>query len=265
MSSEYGFILDNMRWSFSSVSSFETCPLGFKYNYIEAEDRIGNFYSDFGLLVHDVLEKFFNKEIQIYEMVEYYEEHYKDFMVSLPPTFPKGMGEKYYETGLEYFSNFDFDLSLYEVVEVEKTVKSVYNDIELTTRPDLILREKSTGKYSLVDFKTSKFKKNTRKRKKANLESEQIINYMHQFQLYAYIYWIEKDIEISDIRIWFIRDGIEVVKEVDPMEIQKTMEWFEGTINQIKNEEDWPPNISSKNNYFCKQICGFRESCPYNT
>jgi len=88
---------------------------------------------------------------------------------------------------------------------------------------------------------------------------------MHQFQLYAYIYWIEKDIEISDIRIWFIRDGIEVVKEVDPMEIQKTMEWFEGTINQIKNEEDWPPNISSKNNYFCKQICGFRESCPYNT
>jgi len=88
---------------------------------------------------------------------------------------------------------------------------------------------------------------------------------MHQFQLYAYIYWIEKILKLAILGSGLFEMELKWSKKSIQMEIQKTMEWFEETIEQIKNEEEWMPNISSKNKYFCSQICSFRHFCPYNT
>lgn len=257
MSSNAKFILGGKTWSYSSVSSYETCPYGFSLSYIEMEERRGNAFSDFGLLVHKILEMYFNEELELEELLDYYEENYYDSMYYNFPIYPSNMAQNYYDSGHEYFENFKFNKALYKVIAVEDTIFSNHNGIKLVTKPDLILKEKSTGKYSLIDFKTARLKPLGKQR------DIQITQYMRQFLLYCYFFWVEKDIEINNIEIWFIRNNQIINKDVDPMQIAETMEWFTGTIDKILDEEDWKPNLSKKNKYFCQEICSFRDICKY--
>jgi len=256
MTNNYDFILKNRRWSFSSTSSYAMCPFGFKLTYIDDEERETNVFSDFGLLVHSTLEKYFLNELEIWDLVEYYVDHFDEFLKSVPPAFPANMVEIYYQAGLKYFENFYFDKSLYEVISVEETIDSNYNGIDLVVKPDLILKEKSTGEYHLIDFKTAKLK--TAKKDK----EKQLDTYMNQFNLYAYFFEIEKKIHIDKIIIWFIRDGTKVVKNVEPVSIQNTLDWFEKSVNKAINEEEW---VAINNGYFCQEICSNRFICPMNT
>jgi len=256
MTNNYDFILKNRRWSFSSVSSYNMCPFGFELTYINDEERETNVFSDFGLLVHSTLEKYFLDELEIWDLLEYYVDHFDEFLKSIPPAFPKNMVEIYYNAGKEYFENFDFNKSSYEVIAVEETIDSTYNGIDLVVKPDLILKEKSTGEYHLIDFKTAKLK-STKKDKEKQLNT-----YMNQFNLYAYFFEIEKDIHIDKIIIWFIRNGVEVVKNVEPIVVQNTLDWFEESVNNAINEEKWP---AISNGYFCQEICSNRFICSMNT
>jgi len=249
----YDFILKNRRWSFSSVNSFKTCPMGFKLTYINDEEREGNIFADFGLLIHFVLESFFLNELEVWDLLQYYVDNFDEFLKSIPPAFPKNMLDIYYQAGLKYFENFGFDKSLYEVISVEETIDSSYHDFELVTKPDLILKELSTSEYHLIDFKTARLKKSSKDKEK------QLSTYMNQFNLYSYFFEQEKGIHIDKIIIWFIRDGIEVVKEVISSDVQETLLWFENTVNQAIKEEEW---IAKDNGYFCKEICSMRNFCP---
>ncbi len=118
------------------------------------------------------------------------------------------------------------------------------------------LKEKLTNEHHLIDFKTAKLKSGKNKEK-------QLEEYKKQFYLYSQFLWLEKDIEIKKIKIWFIRDRVEEVIIVDPMVAQDTLEWFVETIDSIKNEEDWQPNNTKENAYFCSNICGTRNGCKY--
>jgi hydrogenase maturation factor len=254
---EFDFILDTMRFSYSSVSLFETCPACFYKTYIEREDRSGNAFSDFGNVIHQTLEEYFKGNLESSQMKQYYIDNYNSFVKSEWPRYPNGMAENYYKAGLNYFDNFSFDKSLYEVVYIEESVKTTHHGINLSVKPDLILKEKSTGDYILVDYKTAKIKK-TKKDKAKQLES-----YLRQFYLYVYFLWLERQIEVKKIIIWFIRDGKEIVEIVDAIKAQETIDWFEEVVNRIKLEEYWNHNNTKDSDYFCKQICGVRNKCEY--
>lgn len=250
--SEFDFILEPMRFSFSSASTYNGCPLAFKLSYIDAEPKSDNAFSDYGNLVHKTLEEFFKGNLEMWDLPEYYKENYPLYMTHDFPPYPQGMADNYYNAGLEFFENFDFDKEKYEVVDIEAMINAKIHDINLVVKPDLILKDKETGKYILYDYKTAKMKKS-----KKDL-AKQLEEYMNQFQLYTYFYWLEKGIEISEIRIWFIREGVEHVETVDPVKVQDAIEWFENTIKAIRAEEEWLPNNSKENEYFCQHICSVR-------
>ena len=63
--SDFGFITDNIRFSYSGITTFENCPHSYKLTYIDVEDKVENAFGQFGLLIHHVLEKYFAKEAQI--------------------------------------------------------------------------------------------------------------------------------------------------------------------------------------------------------
>jgi len=256
------FVLDNMVWSFSSTNSLKNedsgsgCNYAFYLTYIKREKRINNFFSDFGLLIHDILEKYFGGELTIWDLEDYYIANYNTFVTNAPPPYPVGMGENYYQDGLAFFQNFEFEKDAYDVILIEDTVYANFKGVDLVVKPDLILKDKN-GKYILYDFKTARLKKAGKQR------NDQINNYMKQFLLYSYFLWTERDIEISEIIIWFIRDGVEVRREVNPKETIDVLEWFEETIKRAKLTEEWKPNRSKENLYFCSNICGVRESCKF--
>ena len=74
--SEYSFILDNIKFSYSGVNTFKNCPHSYKLNYIDAEKNIENAFGQFGLLIHNTMEKYFGGEIDIWDLSDYYEDNY---------------------------------------------------------------------------------------------------------------------------------------------------------------------------------------------
>ena len=93
--SSFDFIVDNIRFSYSSTSNFYNCPYAFKLTYIDLEERINNFYGQYGSFVHLCYEKFFLKEVKEDEMGEFYSSNYRKHVKLAPPRYPYGLAEKY--------------------------------------------------------------------------------------------------------------------------------------------------------------------------
>jgi hypothetical protein len=250
--------LENMKFSYSSVSSFNTCAYGFYLSYIQYAERTGNWFSDFGLLMHETLERYFKGELEIMELAGFYEENYPKMVTSDAPPYPAGIADRYYADGLRFFEEFDFNKDDYEVVFVEDIIETTHNDIKLVVKPDLVLKDKKTGEYLLLDYKTSNpFSKDGKPDKK------KMADYRKQMYLYAYFINHNRDYKISKIRLWFVRvnkfDEFDYVEE----DAGDVVNWFFNGILNIKFEEEFPPCDTTKNKFFCMNLCGVSAFCPY--
>ena len=68
--------------------------------------------SEFGSFMHEILEKYEKGELEIYEMLPYYIEHYNDvvkssFVLNINANFSKDFSDNYYIDGIKYLENFD--------------------------------------------------------------------------------------------------------------------------------------------------------------
>ncbi len=252
---DYGFILNEMFFSYSSISAFHTCKHNFYLTYIEAEPREGNWFSDYGSHIHEVLEKYFRNELESYQLSDYYRDNYDKNITHNPPPYPNGMSQKYREQGQLFFDYFYFDKSLYDILVIEDAIKTEFEGIKLVVKPDLILKEKSTGKNILFDYKSSTpFVKDKRDKKKFE-------GYIKQLYLYKYFINKVQGIQIDKIILWFPRlDKMEEI-EIDEVEELKTVEWFKNTIKDILNEKEFIGDTSNK--YFCDQLCSMNQFCKY--
>ena len=136
---DYSDATKNMVFSYSNLSTFETCKLLWKKIYIEKIERKSGFYAEVGLIFHETLEKYFKEEIESYQMLDYYKDNYSRVVVSDEPPFPKGIGEKYYQDGITFFSNFDFSRDDYDMLNVEEPVKTTISEIMFVIKPDLVI------------------------------------------------------------------------------------------------------------------------------
>lgn len=256
MNDFYSMVLENMKFSYSSVNSFLTCALGFKYSYLEVEDRMGNAFADFGSFCHKILEKYFKDELEVWDLTTYYQEKYAEAIKCSFPSFPPGMAENYYNQGLNFFDNFTFDKSKYEIIGIEEKLETKFGDINLTIIPDLVLKDIETDEYILYDYKTANLFTKAGKVDKKKLE-----DIKKQMSLYVYFFWYIKGIEITKVKIWAIRNNKLIEYDYDPVQGAETLEWFTSTIEKIKKEEEWSANTSES--YFCNQICSSRSFCPF--
>jgi hypothetical protein len=250
----YDFILESMRYSNSSLESSEHCKHGFLLQYVLSKEGISSFFGDFGTYIHDVLEKYFKRELAEFELPKYYEEHYREKVTAQLPPYPPNMGETYYNDGLNFFLNIDFDLDKYDIVSIEEYMYFEYNEKNLVIKPDIILRDKDTGEYILLDIKTHKLKGN-------KTDNKTIEGYMRQAQLYTYGIWQVKGIQISKIMIWYVRNQQITETAVDSLKIMETMDWVDNAVKEIKQEEKWEANLSKSNDYWCSHICSMSLVC----
>lgn len=253
--SSYDNILNTMKFSYSNVNSFQTCPHGWFLTYIQRAERQQNFYSEYGAFCHDILQKFFDNELEIYEMLPYYKEQYSNNIKSPDPiVFGKNLAPQYYQQGCDFFANFSFDKNLYDIVETESFTLAEVNGILITIKPDMLLKRKDSGKLILLDYKSS-----NPYDKKGNLIQSKILDYKKQLNLYANVLWIKKNIVIDEMWLWFFRSQKIEKFSVDPVKISEDMEWFFNLVNNIKNEEDFLPNTNNK--FFCNSLCGVSKDC----
>lgn len=257
--SSWSFILDNLVYSYSAINTYENCPYAYKLSYIDRKPQINNAFAQFGNTVHKVLELYFQGKKDIWDLEKAYKDNYSQYVtIDYPPNRFVDLSQSYFDSGMKFFSNFEPPLEDFEVISTESTIYFDLNDdIRVTARPDLVLKDNETGKIILFDYKTAKLK-TTKKAKQ-----EQINEYMNQMHLYCHALKLGEGIDVDEIRIWFVRDNEIVCKEADKDDIRASLEWFKNAINLIKTDETWKPNDSKKNEFFCRNICGVRNSCEY--
>lgn len=257
---QYDFIIDRIRFSYSSLNSFSGCKYGWKVNYIDkASPREPNFFSEYGTLIHDTLEEYFKGNLNFMELSPYFQEQFDKRVVTDPPPYPQGMKQRYYEAGVQFFNEFHIDEDEYDVLQVESRLDGLIRGIRFTGRPDLVLTDKSGVKY-LVDYKTAKPFWTT-KAGVERVDEEKIAGYLRQMYLYTYLLEEQEGISVDKIMIWFTRPSRKYIVDLNKDEQKKALDWVEETVKAIRDEEEFAANTD--NEYFCNNLCDIRFICPY--
>lgn len=252
--------LQDMTWSFSRVSSIGSCLYYFYIHYIEGCDDEENCWGQFGLVVHQTIEKFLKGEIDMFGIVDYYKDLFDEIVTcDFPPNKYVDLKEKSYLDGLEYFSNLYFDFDRYEILGVEQELAFNVGKYPFKGYADAIYRDRQTGEIILRDHKTSNFKylKNGNVSK---TNAEQFKHYRYQEYLYC-IPLIEKYRRVDKLSWNMIRDQRIIEIPFDEKEFKEAQEWAINNIHILENEMLWLPDNS--NMYYCKMLCGQRGGCIY--
>ena len=252
---DYDFILNEITYSFSSVTTFENCPYGFKLAYIDAESREDNYWGQRGSLMHEVLEKYYSNELDFFELSEYYRKRYGDTITTTLPPFIK---TDYFSEDIKFLDNLYFDMDQYEIIKVEeKQDLFLSNGTKATYIADLILKDLTNNEIVIVDHKTA----NPFKNKK--LDKKKMIGYEKQLNLYAFFVERTKNILVDRLEIWFTKKNYKHL--VPCTETSKTAahNWFINSIEKIKNETEFAPNQKKSNKFFCQHLCGTGNICTY--
>ena len=236
------------QYSFSKLSAFWQCKYQYFLTYIKREQKENNAFAQYGGFVHEILEKYAKGELEIFDLIKYYDDRYP-FYVTKPFPYNRyvDLGEKYFEDGLRFFKNFQ-GLDEYEILGVEQKFQQVIkDDYILTGFIDLILKDKQ-GNLILHDWK-SKNKFSSQKEK---------TKYARQLYLYS-IYIKEKYGKYPDIMQFgmFRSDKTEKI-EFSIEDFYEAFDWMDATVEEIRLCEDFDENTDY---YFCNNLCDFRNIC----
>lgn len=279
------FILDGMRWSFSSVNTYNTCPQAFKLGYLDALPRVDNAFSDWGTFMHSIMEAYFRGEVEFFELSQMYVDGYKDNVVcEFPPNKFCDLGERYYTAGKEYLDKFEGLFDGCEILGVEQKVFLKIDGRPFVGVIDLLVKDGED--YIVADHKS----------KSAFKSKRELAEYARQ--LYLYALWVHEKYGKWPKKLVFhmVRAGGELVEvpfvEADAMAAKQ---WFLNTIdaiyaderfistpNRIREElkelrgqldreevkfEDYKKKKKSleaalkKESFFCHSLCSSREIC----
>lgn len=247
----YEFLIEDMKWSFSRLNSYYTCPYMWKLSYIDCEKGLSNSFADFGTFCHSLLEKYANREAEMYELSSMYESGYKEAVpLRFPPNKYVSLADKYYQSGLDYFENFE-GFGDFEVVEAEKELEFFIDKYKVTGYIDLLLKDRE-GNLHIYDHKSSTVK---------SKNSEKAKEYWKQMYLYSMGIYDEYKVYPKQIHINAFKENTIYTMDFDINEINKVKQWVLDTIKILKQEEKFLPKSDY---FFCNFICNFKNGiCPY--
>ena len=234
-----------MTWSFSRVNAYDTCPAMFKHLYIDEGEREGNAFAEWGTLMHSLFERYFKGALNVWDLSRVYEEEYG---AAVSRSFPKSkvdLDELYYNSGKDYWDNFDGLFDDYKILSIEQRVETNIGERRLVGISDLILEK---GGIHIVDHKSHKRWKSKKERQ----------DYLRQLYLYS-LFVKEKYGEWPSTLSFNLFQQPKV--DVEPFNFaafEEARDWFLRTIDQIyKDQAFW----GNENTWFCSSLCDAREYC----
>lgn len=260
-------MLDNRVWSFSSVNSYNNCPKCFYLSYLQDPplEKVENAFAQWGTLGHSLFERYVDGDLELFELGDKYEEEYEDAVtLPFPPNKYVDLNESYYKNGRNYFENWNGFPDDWELVESEKEIHLNINGNAFIGFIDLIVRDKKTGDYIIVDHKSkSKFKNEKEQEEYAR-------------QLYLYSLHIKEEFGKYPTYLIFnmFRAGQVVKIKFNEDDLHKAVSWFKETVEKTKKDATFKDKIVidyrqkgkmlrdfKKDDFFCNYLCGTRNSC----
>lgn len=260
MDEELDFILDTMTWSFSRLNSFYNCQYEWYLHYVQCNKSENGFFGEYGSLIHKILEKYEKGELSLFELNQYYEDHFDaDVPHNAPPNKFVDIRQSYYEKGMDYFDNIDLDLEKYEVLGVEKKVEFTIAGKDFVGYIDLLVRDKETGEIIIIDHKSASIKI----LKNGNISKSDQQHFLEfKRQLYLYSIQILKEYgTVSKLKWNMFKDQKWIEIPWSQSEYEEAIKWAEDTLKLIESEKEWSPK---QDFYYCNYLCGQRNhACEY--
>lgn len=238
------------KYSFSKLSAWWTCPYGYYLRYIKHQKGIGNAFSSYGTLVHEIMEKYAKGEAELWDLPQMFEWLFDS---AVPETFPPNkyvdLKESYYKQAMNFLKNFE-GYEKYKMLGVEEKFELDIEDWKFVGIIDLVFEDEN-GRLIIRDYKSkASFKNENEKRE-----------YARQLYLYA-IYVKEKYGRYPDeLQFLMFR------KEKDPVKIafneeskEEAVEWAKDTVRIIRNTFDYPPQCEE---FYAQNLCNHREYCQH--
>lgn len=241
------------RYSFSKLSSFYQCPLQYYLNYIAREQRENNAFAEYGSFVHSLLERWADGELEVYELLDKYEEDFwQQVSHEFPPNKYVDLAKKYYEDGVNFFFNFD-GVDAKEILSAEE---QFVEKVKCTTgKEDFLVQGfidlvyiDTQDRLVVHDWKSkAKFKSKDEQKKYAR-------------QLYIYSYYIKKKYgRFPDLlRFHTFRNQTDVDIEFNELGYKEAMTWVQDTVERIRNCIEFNP---CADDFYCTYLCDMRRSC----
>lgn len=256
------FIIGTMKWSFSRLNSFDTCPYEWHRHYIDCEQSNAGFYGAGGGFVHSILEKYEKNELDIWDLSPYFEEHFaEEVPYDAPPNKYKDLRQDWYDSVIDYFDNIDLPRDKYKIIGVEKQVDFDIGGYPFIGFIDLLLQDPADGKLILCDHKTSVIKK-LKSGGISKSDQQHFLEFKRQQYLYSKAI-LEEFGEGSIKELWWnlVRQKDYIKIPFDQSEYQESIDWALNTIHKIENETEWLPN---PNFFYCCYLCSMKDNgCEY--
>lgn len=250
---KYSNIISDMVWSYSRITAFESCPYKFFLSYIKHMDKKRMFFSDYGTLMHKIIEMHLNGELSKQQVVPYYLSHFREDIKGFAPT--KAIFKTYFEQGLQYLNHMDFPYPV--PIGVEKRVDFFIGDKPFTGIIDCIAKQ--AGSLVILDNKSRDLKPRSLRKKPTKSDAE-LDSYLRQ--LYLYSVPIKDLFDTYPDRLEFncFRTGQLISEPFQEEALGTTKEWALQTIEKITENDDWSPQMDY---WKCRYLCDLNQHCEY--
>lgn len=265
---EDSFIIGTMTYSFSRLNSFYTCPYEWHRVYIDCDEKDNSAMAQFGSLMHSILEMYAKGELEVFELSQYYMDHFNDVVTyDFPPNKYIDMRQKYYDAGLDYLDNIDLDLDSYNILGVEKKVEFKINKYDCIGFIDLLLQDKKSGEIIILDHKSASIGV-LKSGKIAKKDREHFDQFKKQLYLYAKPV-IQEYGRVDKLKWNMFRDQKYIEIPFDQKEYEESLQWAEDTIKLIEAETEWGLNqefVKAREEdkyppFYCMNLCSQRYHC----
>lgn len=237
----YAPLIRDMRWSYSRLTSFESCPFGWFLRYIKIRRENDTFYASYGSLVHRILAGFYSGRLEKSALPTEFLMRFREEVKGFRPA--ASTVEKYVKEGAEYLRHpFVPDG---EIIGVEEEIEFTVCGIPFVCFIDLLTKE--DGKLVITDHKSRVFK-----------SQKEADGMMRQLYLYAAAVQERYGEFPAVLRFNCFRDGRIVERDFDDGVFVDTAAWACTTVKAIEGAEDFFKNPEW---FKCRNLCGYSEIC----
>lgn len=228
-------------FSFSRLSSWDTCEHAWNRNYIEGDRGEDNFFNTFGSLGHDIFEKVDKGLIRPEEAFQEWVSRYDAEVVAHTE---KWM-DNWKRDGDNFFKQFTGWRT--EAVWVEEHFVLDMGDYRFQGYVDR-LGKTTNGDLIVIDYKCAKPYEGAKLKEKAR-------------QLYIYAAAVHQKFGVHPKKLIFFhfRQNLALTIPFKLDDFQEALDWMNRTVADIQAYSgDYPMR---DNEYFCQAVCGYRNTC----
>ena len=237
-------------YSFSKLNSFDQCPYGWYLSYIEHSPQVNNAFSSYGTFVHELCEKYALGEYPLDSLADMYEWGFDEAVPEeFPPNKYTDLRQSYYDSGLKFLKSWQGYAGC-KILGVEEHFKIDIEDIKFQGFIDISFID-LRGRYILRDYKSHK-----------KYSKTELLTARRQPYLYA-LYFYERYGRYPDaLQFYTFRNEENRVVEIEfnERDMNEAIRWAVDTAHRIESEWAFEKKPDM---FFCMNLCGHRENCPY--